>query len=208
MGDDPEQLLVNNRAWATRIESEDPGFFRRLSAQQSPQYLWIGCSDSRVPANQIIGLPPGEIFVHRNVANVILHTDMNCLSVVEFAVKVIKIRHIIVCGHYGCGGVEAAMKGQKTGLVDHWLRGIRDLYEMHQQELDELEESAALARLCELNVLRQLRSLCQTSILRDVWDEGQHLTVHGWIYSIEDGLLHDLGANVDAESDLSMLDRS
>ena len=208
MADDPEQLLANNREWATRLESEDPGFFRRLTAQQSPQYLWIGCSDSRVPANQIIGLPPGEIFVHRNVANVILHTDMNCLSVVEFAVKVIKIRHIIVCGHYGCGGVVSAMKGQKKGLVDHWLRGIRDLYEMHQQELAELEESAALARLCELNVLRQLRSLCQTSILREVWDEGQHLTVHGWIYSIEDGLLHDLGADVDAESDLSLLDRS
>ena len=203
MADDPQQLLANNKEWATRLEREDPGFFRRLTVQQSPQYLWIGCSDSRVPANQIIGLPPGEIFVHRNVANVVLHTDMNCLSVVEFAVKVIKVRHIIVCGHYGCGGVEAAMKGEKLGLVDHWLRGIRDLYEIHHDELAELDEEGALARLCELNVLRQLRSLCQTSILREVWEEGRDLTVHGWIYSIEDGLLRDLGANVDAIADLS-----
>jgi carbonic anhydrase len=201
MADDPEQLLANNRAWATRVERDDPGFFHRLTTQQSPQYLWIGCSDSRVPANQITGLLPGEVFVHRNVANVVLHTDFNCLSVVEFAVKVLKVRHIILCGHYGCGGVEAAMRVETLGLVDHWLRGIRDLYAVHHEELAGLDPDAALARMCEINVHHQLRSLCRTSILREAWNDGQQLTVHGWIYSIEDGLLHDLGTHVNAVAD-------
>ena len=210
MAEDPERLLANNREWATRVERDAPGFFHRLTVQQKPQYLWIGCSDSRVPANQIIGLPPGEVFVHRNVANVVLRTDLNCLSVVEFAVNVLKVRHIIVCGHYGCGGVEAAMQGEKLGLVNNWfwLRGIRDLYEVHRDELSALDRDVALARMCEMNVLHQLRSLCHTSILREAWKDGQELTVHGWIYSIEDGLLHDLGIRAGAVADLGALDRS
>ena len=211
MTDDLEQLLANNREWATQVECDDPGFFQRLVTQQRPQYLWIGCSDSRViPANQITGLLPGEIFVHRNVANVVLPTDLNCLSVVEFAVKVLKVRHIVVCGHYGCRGVEAAMQAEQLGLVDNWfwLRGIRDLYEVHRDELSGLDQEVALARLCEMNVQHQLRSLCHTRILRAAWNAGQHLTVHGWIYGIEDGLLHDLGTSVDAVADLGTLDRS
>ena len=198
MTDGPDQLLANNRAWAAAIERDDPGFFQRLTTQQKPQYLWIGCSDSRVPANQISGLLPGEVFVHRNVANVILHTDLNCLAVVEFAVKVLEVRHVIVCGHYGCGGVEAAMKGQQLGLLGDWLRSIRDLVELHQDQLADLDEDATLARLCELNVQHQLRSLCQTSIMQEAWERGQDVTVHGWIYSIDNGLLHDLGTQVDS----------
>ena len=210
MAHDPEQLLANNRAWASTVERDDPGFFHRLTVQQRPQYLWIGCSDSRVPANQIIGLPPGEVFVHRNVANAILPTDLNCLSVVEFAVKVLEVRHIIVCGHYGCGGVEAAMQGETLSLANNWfwLRGIRDLYAAHRDELSGLDRHAALARLCEMNVRHQLRSLCHTRILREAWKDGRELTVHGWIYSIEDGLLHDLGTPVGAAADLAALDRS
>ena len=207
MTDDPEQLLVNNREWAAQLENDDPGFFHRLKNQQTPQYLWIGCSDSRVPANQITGLPPGEVFVHRNVANVVLHTDLNCLSAVEFAVKVLKVRHIIVCGHYGCGGVEAAMQVEQLGLVDHWLHGIRDLFEVHREELSGLAQETALSRMCEMIVYHQLRSLCHTSILREAWKDDQPLSVHGWIYSIEDGLLHDLGTRVDAVADLATLDR-
>ena len=210
MADDLEQLFANNREWATQVESDDPGFFHRLTTQQKPKYLWIGCSDSRVPANQITGLLPGEVFVHRNLANVIHPADLNCLSVVEFAVKVLKVRHIIVCGHYGCTGVEAAMQVEKSGLVDtwFWLRGIRDLYGVHRDEFSGLDQDVALAHLCEMNVHHQLRSLCHTRILREAWKDGQHLTVHGWIYSIEDGLLHDLGTRVDAVADLGTLDRS
>jgi carbonic anhydrase len=209
MADDPEQLLANNRAWATQVERDDPGFFHRLTTQQRPQYLWIGCSDSRVPANQITGLPPGEVFVHRNVANVVLHTDLNCLSVVEFAVKVLKVRHIIVCGHYGCSGVTAAIQVEKLDLVDNWfwLRGIRDLYKVHRDEFAGLDQDAAVARMCEMNVHHQLRSLCHTRVVREAWKVGQPLTVHGWIYSIEDGLLRDLGTHVDAVTDLATLDR-
>jgi carbonic anhydrase len=207
MAHSPEALFANNRAWAERIERETPGFFRRLAAQQRPEYLWIGCADSRVPANEIIGLLPGEVFVHRNVANVILHTDLNCLAVVEFAVNVLKVRHIIVCGHYGCGGVQAAMEGQRRGLLDYWLLGIRDLYEDHREALQRLDAAARFARLCELNVSCQLRSLCHTSILRDAWNAGHELTVHGWIYSIEDGLLRDLGMRVDAGTGLRVLDK-
>lgn len=209
MANDPEQLLANNREWATQVESDDPGFFHRLTTQQRPQYLWIGCSDSRVPANQITGLRPGEVFVHRNVANVVHPTDLNCLSVVEFAVKVLKVRHIIVCGHYGCSGVETAMQMVELGLVNNWfwLRGIRNLYEVHRDELSGLDQDVVLARMCEMNVQHQLRSLCHTRILRAAWNAGQHLTVHGWIYSIEDGLLKDLGTRVDAVADLGALDR-
>ena len=208
MAVDPEQLLANNRAWATQVERDDPGFFRRLTDQQTPQYLWIGCSDSRVPANQITGLPPGEVFVHRNVANVVLHTDLNCLSVVEFALKVLKVSHIIVCGHYGCSGVAAAIDIEKRGLVDNWfwLRGIRNLYEAHRDELAALDQDAAHARMCEMNVHHQLRSLCHTKVVQDAWKVGQQVTVHGWIYSIEDGLLSDLGIRVSAVSDLGALD--
>jgi carbonic anhydrase len=209
MAVDPEQLLANNRAWAAQVERDDPGFFSRLKNQQTPQYLWIGCSDSRVPANQITGLPPGEVFVHRNVANVVLDTDLNCLSVVEFAVKVLKVRHIIVCGHYGCSGVEAAMHLSTLSLVDNrfWLRGIHDLYESHRDELTELDADEVHARMCEMNVHQQLRSLCHTSVLHDAWEAGQQITVHGWIYSIEDGLLSDLGIRVSAVSDLAALDQ-
>jgi carbonic anhydrase len=209
MANDPEQLLANNREWATQVESDDPGFFHRLTTQQRPQYLWIGCSDSRVPANQITGLRPGEVFVHRSVANVVHPTDLNCLSVVEFAVKVLKVRHIIVCGHYGCSGVETAMQMVELGLVNNWfwLRGIRNLYEVHRDELSGLDQDVVLARMCEMNVQHQLRSLCHTRILRAAWNAGQHLTVHGWIYSIEDGLLKDLGTRVDAVADLGALDR-
>lgn len=205
-----EQLLANNREWATQVERDAPSFFHRLANQQTSQYLWIGCSDSRVPANQITGLLPGEVFVHRNVANVVLHTDLNCLSVVEFAVKVLRVRHIIVCGHYGCSGVQAATQIEKLGLVDNWfwLRSIHDLYEAHRDELTGLHLDVVLARLCEMNVHHQLRSLCESRILREAWKDGQHLTVHGWIYSIEDGLLRDLGTRVDSVADLGTLDQS
>ena len=206
MSDELEPLLARNRAWATRIQNEDPGFFRRLATQQNPEYLWIGCSDSRVPANQIIGLLPGEVFVHRNVANVILHTDMNCLSVVEYAVTVLKVRHIIVCGHYGCGGVQTAMRGVRLGLVSHWLRNIRTLYEHRRDQLAGLDEAEALARLCEMNVQHQVKSLCHTSILREAWEDGRDITVHGWIYSVADGMLRDLGESVDANTDLDTLE--
>jgi len=208
MADELEKLLANNRDWSARIQREDPDFFTRLAAQQQPQYLWIGCSDSRVPANEIIGLMPGEVFVHRNVANVILHTDLNCLSVVEFAVKVLKVRHVIVCGHYGCGGVLAALRGDRVGMVDNWLRGVRDLSESWREELGALDEASALSRLCEINVLHQLRSLCHTSTLREAWEDGQELTVHGWIYDIHDGLVRELGVRVDADTDLRVLDEA
>ena len=209
MAEDLEQLLVNNRQWAAQVERDDPGFFRRLTTQR-PQYLWIGCSDSRVPANQITGLLPGQVFVHRNVANVVLPTDLNCLSVVEFAVNVLKVRHIVVCGHYGCSGVEAAMQEKELGLANswYWLRSIRDLYGAHRDELSELDQDVAIARMCEMNVHRQLSSLCHTRTLRAAWNAGQHLTVHGWIYGIEDGLLRDLGTSVGAVADLITLDRS
>ena len=209
MADDPDQLLANNWEWATQVERDDPGFFHRLATQQTPQYLWIGCSDSRVPANQITGLVPGEVFVHRNVANVVLQTDLNCLSVVEFAVKVLRVRHIIVCGHYGCSGVLAAMQIEKLGLVDNWfwLRGIHNLYLAHRDELGKLDQDVALALMCEMNVQHQLRNLCHTRILREAWRDGQDLTVHGWIYSIEDGLLRDLGTRVDGVAGLATLDR-
>ena len=197
------QLLKNNRAWAERTTRDDPGFFERLARQQAPEYLWIGCSDSRVPANQIVDLPPGEIFVHRNVANVVVHTDLNCLSVMQYAVEVLRVRHIIVCGHYGCGGVLAALQEGRSGLIDNWLRHVQDVRRAHHSELDGLgTEAARHDRLCELNVIEQVSNVSQTTVVRDAWDRGQELAVHGWIYGLKDGLIHDLRINVTAPSEL------
>jgi carbonic anhydrase len=192
-----KQLFDNNRTWAAETTRQDPEFFRRLSAQQSPHYLWIGCSDSRVPANQIVGLVPGEMFVHRNVANVVVHTDLNCLSAIQFAVEVLRVEHIIVCGHYSCGGVLAALQDQKLGLIDNWLRHVQDVRAKHRAKLDALQsEKQRHDRLCELNVIEQVTNVSQTSIVRDAWERGQNLTVHGWIYDLSDGLLRDLGVSV------------
>lgn len=186
-------LFDSNREWAERIEREQPGFFEQLSKQQNPEYLWIGCADSRVPANEIINLPPGEVFVHRNIANLVVHTDLNCLSVIQYAVEVLKVKHIIVCGHYGCGGVRASMDETNHGLIDNWLRHIRDVYRYHHNELDAIENPVDRKdRLCELNVIEQVSNVCNTTMVRDAWANGQDLTVHGWIYRLEDGLLHDM----------------
>ncbi|MGI8894091.1 MAG: carbonate dehydratase, partial [Casimicrobiaceae bacterium] len=186
-------LFENNKAWAEGVRERDPDFFINLSRQQSPEYLWIGCSDSRVPANQIVGLAPGELFVHRNVANVVVHTDLNCLSVMQFAVDVLKVRHVIVCGHYGCSGIRAALYQDRLGLVDNWLRHVQDVRQKHESLLavlsDELERCD---RLCELNVVEQVTNVCQTTIVREAWERGQELAVHGWIYGLQDGLLRDL----------------
>jgi carbonic anhydrase len=192
-------LFDANRAWAAGIRRQQPDFFSELSRQQSPGYLWIGCSDSRVPANQIVGLMPGELFVHRNVANLVVHTDLNCLSVMQFAVEILKVRHVIVCGHYGCSGVDAVLRRTRLGLSDNWLRHVEDVRQKHVERLAAVEGEAALhARLCELNVIEQAANVCQTSIVRDAWDRGQELSIHGWIYGLEDGLLRDLGTTVTA----------
>ncbi|HLO97062.1 MAG TPA: carbonate dehydratase [Fimbriimonas sp.] len=186
-------LLENNREWARTVTEREPGFFDELAKLQTPRYLWIGCSDSRVPANQIVGQPPGEVFVHRNIANLVIHTDLNCLSVMQFAVDVLEIKDIIVCGHYGCGGVLAAMNRQRIGLADNWLRHIIDVHEKHKDELDAIEdEQLRHDRLCELNVMEQVANVCQSSIVYDAWSRGKDLAVHGWIYSLADGLLRDL----------------
>lgn len=191
-----EDLMARNRDWADKQTEIDPEFFHRLSAQQNPDYLWIGCSDSRVPANQVVGLDPGELFVHRNIANVVLHTDFNCLSVVQFAVEVLKVRHIIVCGHYGCGGVKAALGDTEFGLVDNWLRHIKDVYFHHKDEIDGLRfEQQRINRLCELNVIEQVNNLAKTKIVQHAWDRGQELAIHGLIYSIADGRLKELNVN-------------
>jgi carbonic anhydrase len=187
------ELFANNRRWAARLSAGDPQFFARLARQQTPQYLWIGCSDSRVPANEIVGLVPGELFVHRNVANVVVHSDLNCLSVLQYAIDVLRVRHVIVCGHYGCGGVHAAATDQKHGLIDNWLRHVRDVGRKHAAALAALDEPARLDRLCELNVVEQVVAVSETTIVRDAWDRGQALSLHGWIYRLDDGLLHDLG---------------
>jgi len=184
-------LFDNNKAWAARIRQQDPDFFTTLSLQQSPKYLWIGCSDSRVPANQIVGLNPGELFVHRNIANLVVHTDLNCLSVMQFAVEILKVEHIIVCGHYGCSGVQAAFRGDRLGLSDNWLRHIQDVRQKHEKTLANAEGEAS-DRLCELNVIEQVANVCETTIARDAWERGQQLAVHGWIYGLDDGLLRDL----------------
>jgi len=199
-----ENLLENNKSWTESIRSKDPAFFEKLSRQQTPDYLWIGCSDSRVPANEIVGLLPGELFVHRNVANAVIHTDLNCLSVIQFAVDVLKVRHVIVCGHYGCGGVRAAMERQRLGLVDHWLRHIRDIYQKHEDTLREIaDETQRWDRLCELNVMEQVRNVCHTTIVQGAWERGQPLAVHGWIYSIRDGLLRDLDVCATRQAEIS-----
>jgi carbonic anhydrase len=187
------QLFDNNRVWAERLQRQDPDFFRKLSQQQSPAYLWIGCSDSRVPANDIVGLLPGELFVHRNIANLVVHTDLNCLSVMQFAVDVLQVRHIIVCGHYGCSGVRAALRRDRLGLSDNWLRHVQDVRQKHSDALAATtSESAAGDRLCELNVIEQVSNVCQTTIVHDAWERGQELAVHGWVYGLKDGLLRDL----------------
>jgi carbonic anhydrase len=191
-------LFENNKAWAQRITRQDPDFFTKLSRQQSPTYLWIGCSDSRVPANEIVGLLPGELFVHRNIANIVVHTDLNCLSVMQFAVDILKVKHIIVCGHYGCSGVRAALRGDRIGLSDNWLRHVQDVREKHEKALAAFgRESKAADRLCELNVIEQVANVCQTTIVRDAWERGQKLEIHGWIYGLQDGLLRDLSMTVD-----------
>ena len=189
-------LFDNNEAWAARIRQQDPEFFTTLSHQQSPKYLWIGCSDSRVPANQIVGLNPGELFVHRNIANLVVHTDLNCLSVMQFAVEILKVKHIIVCGHYGCSGVQAALCGDRLGLTDNWLRHIQDVRQKHEKALANAGGEAS-DRLCELNVIEQVANVCETSIALDAWGRGQELAVHGWIYGLNDGLLRDLNVTRD-----------
>lgn len=197
------ELFANNRAWAAAMTTQDPDFFRRLSGQQSPRYLWIGCSDSRVPANQIVGLLPGEMFVHRNVANVVIHTDLNCLSTIQYAVEVLQIAHIIVCGHYGCGGVLAALRDDKLGLIDNWLRHVQDVRSKYSAQLDALEtEKQRHDRLCELNVVEQVVNVSQTTVVQSAWRRDQPLAVHGWVYELGDGLLRDLGVCVTAEGDL------
>src|SRR3954466_11547037 len=192
-----KHLFESNREWAARIQRQDPEFFSKLSRQQSPEYLWIGCSDSRVPANDIVGLLPGELFVHRNVANVVVHTDLNCLSVIQFAVELLKVRHIIVCGHYGCSGVEAILRGDRLGLSDNWLRHVQEVREKHERRLPASADFAKRsARLCELNVIEQVVNVGQTSILRDAWERGQDINVHGWVDGLKDGVPRDLNATI------------
>ena len=192
-----ENLFEKNREWASSVKTSDPEFFEKLAAQQSPEYLWIGCSDSRVPANQIVGLLPGEIFVHRNVANMVVHTDFNCLSVLQYAIDVLQVKHVIVVGHYGCGGVRSAYENQDHGLIDNWLRNIKDVQYRYQDRIEAVEDmDARLDLLCELNVCSQVEHVCQTTIAQNAWQRGQSLSVHGWIYSIQDGLLKDLACSV------------
>ncbi len=194
-----KELFERNRAWAADVRRRDPQFFERLRNQQAPQFLWIGCADSRVPANEICGLAPGEMFVHRNVANVVVHADSNCLSCLQYAVDVLKVRDIIVCGHYGCGGVLAALRDDRLGLVDNWLRHVQDVKHKHRIEMDRLKgEAERHRRLCELNVIEQVNNVSQTTVLREAWARGQQLAIHGWIYDVGDGLLHDLGLTLTA----------
>ena len=188
-----EHLLECNKRWAKDVQNEKPDFFSNLSKQQAPEYLWIGCSDSRVPANQITGLLPGEVFVHRNIANVVVHSDLNCLSVVQFAVEVLKVKHIIVCGHYGCGGVKAAMEDEEHGLIDNWLCHIRDVYRFHRSDIDNcVNEEDRLDSLCEKNVIEQALNVCSSTVVQNAWKNGAELSVHGWIYAVKDGLIRDL----------------
>ena len=198
------ELLDRNREWAQRVRAEDPGFFKRLSQQQAPKYLWIGCSDSRVPANQIMGLAPGEVFVHRNIANVVVHTDLNCLSTIQFAVDLLKVEHILVVGHYGCSGVHASLTGTRVGLADNWLRHVSDVASKHSHRLAGLElESLRHARLCELNVIEQVVNVCQSTVVDDAWARGQALSVHGWIYSLLDGRVRELGMGISSKEQLA-----
>jgi carbonic anhydrase len=197
-----DHLFAANRAWASEVTRRDDQFFTRLSQQQAPQYLWIGCSDSRVPANQIVGLPPGEMFVHRNVANVVVHADLNCLSTMQYAVEALRVRHIIVCGHYGCGGVLAALRDDRLGIVDNWLRHVQDVRQKYRGALDRLvSDEARHQRLCELNVIEQVINVSRTTVVRDAWTNGRALAVHGWIYDVADGLLRDLGLTIASEDE-------
>lgn len=200
---DLQELFANNRVWSAEMNRRSPGFFTKLSHLQTPKFLWIGCADSRVPANEIVGLMPGELFVHRNVANIVGHTDLNCLSVMQYAVEVLKVRHVIVCGHYGCGGVVAALKNKRLGLIDNWLRHVQDVQEKYRGALDAVPEGTQREdRLCELNVIEQAVNVCQTTVVQEAWERGQELTVHGWIYRLTDGLLHDLGLCVSSTAGL------
>ncbi len=200
---DLAELFQNNKAWAARLREQDPNFFVDLSQQQFPKYLWIGCSDSRVPANQIVGLLPGELFVHRNIANLVVHTDLNCLSVMQFAVDMLKVSHIIVCGHYGCSGVLAALRRDRLGLSDNWLRHVQDVRQKYESRLTSAQsETEAADRLCELNVIEQVANVCQTTITRDAWERGQELAVHGWIYGLNDGHLRDLKVTVESADEI------
>ena len=195
---DLKQLLEQNKVWAEGIKASDPTFFQTLAKQQSPRFLWIGCSDSRVPATQLVGLAPGDMFVHRNVANVVVHTDFNCLSVMQYAVDVLKVEHIIICGHNNCGGVKAAMENLQLGLIDNWLRHVQDVFHEHEEVLGSIDDKQKrLDRLCELNVIEQVKNVGRTTILQSAWQRGQQVVVHGWIYSLEDGLLHDMGVTID-----------
>jgi carbonic anhydrase len=201
---DLKRLLEQNREWAEAITAGDPEFFSKLAKQQSPKFLWIGCADSRVPATQLVGMVPGEMFVHRNVANVVVHTDFNCLSVMQYAVDVLKVEHIIVCGHDGCGGVKAAMENAQLGLIDNWLRHVQDVIRDHEPELTHIDDlEKRLDRLCELNVVEQVLNVARTTIVQSAWQRGQELVVHGWIYGLEDGLLRDLGVSVDSAAALT-----
>lgn len=199
-----KHLFESNKNWAQKIKDQDPDFFTKLSKQQNPEILWIGCSDSRVPANEIVNLLPGEIFVHRNIANVIVHTDLNCLSVMQYAVEVLKVKHIIVCGHYGCGGIKAAMENRENGLIDNWLRHIKDVYRYHQDKIDAVHDKREkFDLLCELNVIEQVANVCHTTIVQNAWKSGGDLSVHGWIYSINDGIIKDLNVCVAGPQEIS-----
>ncbi len=201
-------LFANNLRWAEAIKARQPDFFARLARQQAPEYLWIGCADSRVPANEIVDLLPGEIFVHRNIANVVVHTDLNCLSVLQYAVDVLRVRHVIVCGHYGCGGVRASLENRPHGLIDNWLRHLRDVHRLHEAELEAIDDfEARVDRLCELNVMEQVANVCHTTIVQDAWRRGQALHVHGWIYGIHDGILRDLDVTASGPQDIRALHR-
>lgn len=196
---DLDSLFANNVNWANNIKTQNPDFFSTLAQQQAPEYLWIGCSDSRVPANQIVDLAPGELFVHRNVANLVIHTDLNCMTVLNYAVEILKVKHVMVTGHYGCGGVKAALENRKLGLIDYWLRNIRDVYFNNQTAMDELTDpDERVNRLCELNVLQQVDNIAHTNIVQNAWARGQELSIHGWIYDIHDGILHKLRPPIDA----------
>ena len=201
--DGVDHLFENNRRWVTQMTERDPGFFQKLSRQQTPKYLWIGCADSRVPANEIVGLLPGELFVHRNVSNVVALDDLNCLSVIQYAVDVLQVRHIIVCGHFGCGGVEAALEDRSLGLSDQWLKYVRDVRDKHREQLGALEKVIRFNRLCELNVIEQVLNVAQTSIVRDAWSRQQRISIHGWIYAIDNGLLRDLGISITQSGEAS-----
>lgn len=198
-----EHLLDNNRRWAAAMVAQDRNFFKRLADQQAPEYLWIGCSDSRVPANEIVDLLPGELFVHRNIANVVAHTDLNCLSVLQFAIDVLGVKHVIVCGHYGCSGVHAALARRRIGLADNWLRHVQDVHQKHERYLgDVLLHREKQDRLCELNVIEQVANVCQTTTVQDAWERGQPLTIHGWVYGLQDGLARNLGVTVSGPDEL------